>query len=101
MLARIVGVPLYPRVCTCVRVGTKVHGHMCIPPGIYLYVREWITLLSGLHRILWQVDRTNENARCDTYVRYVYVIAVVLRLLPSTTVSAVMRTTRMQIPTYF
>ena len=81
--------------------GTKVCGHTYIPPGIYLYVREWITLLSGLHRLLWPADGTNENVRCDTYVRYVYVIAVVLRLLPSTTVSAVMRTTRMQIPTYF
>ena len=34
-----------------------------------MYVREWIILLSGLHRLLWQVDGRNENVRCDAYMR--------------------------------
>ena len=42
MLAQIVGVPLYPRVCTIVRVGTKVRGHTYIPPGGYLFVRTGV-----------------------------------------------------------
>ena len=73
--------------CESGRTCPGLQGYLFIPT----VVREWVTLLSGSHRLFWQGDGPNENVRCDTYVRYVYDIAVVLSLLPSTTVSAVMR----------